>query len=341
MKTIEIDGSYGEGGGQILRTALGLSCVTGHKLKLFNIRKLRKKTGLMPQHLTCVNAVSEVCSAEVRGNEVGSTELVFIPGKIKPGNYLFDIKTAGSTSLVFQTILPPLLFAESPSTVTIKGGTHVPMSPPYHYIAEVFLAMLKRIGINVGPSINKYGFYPKGGGEVSFKIFPLEKLKDLSAVSRGELLSVDGYSAVSNLPLHIAERQRNSAIQNLSPLTANIKVLEAPSYGQGTFVFLKGVYENGLAGVSALGARGKRAEDVGREAAEAFKDSNNTPACLDSNLADQIVIYLSLAREASTFTTSRITQHLITNLWVIEKFLGTRYQIEDEINSPGKVNLNA
>ncbi|MBI5057178.1 MAG: RNA 3'-phosphate cyclase [Nitrospirae bacterium] len=339
MKTTEIDGSYGEGGGQILRTALSLSCVTGHKFKLFNIRKLRRKPGLMPQHLTCVNAVSEVCNAEVMGNEVGSMELAFIPGKIKPGEYCFDIKTAGSSSLVFQTILPPLLFAEGPSTVTIKGGTHVPMSPPYHYIAEVFLAMLKRTGINVEPSINKYGFYPKGGGEVSFKISPVENIKGLNAVSRGELLSVDGYSAVSNLPLHIAERQRNSAMQNLSPLTANIKVLEAPSYGQGTFVFLKGVYENGLAGFSALGARGKRAEDVGREAAEAFKYFHNTSACLDFNLADQIVICLCLAREASTFTTSRITKHLITNLWVIEKFLGIKYQIEGEINSPGKVSL--
>ena len=339
MKTIEIDGSYGEGGGQILRTALSLSCITGCGLRLFNIRKNRKKPGLMQQHLTCVNAVSEICNAEVHGNEAGSTELTFVPHKIKSGNYFFDIKTAGSSTLVIQTLLPPLLFTDNLSYIRIKGGTHVPFSPPYNYISEVFIPMLNRIGLRAEPSIGRYGFYPKGGGEISFKIFPAEKISGMSAVSRGEWLSITGYSAVSNLPLNIAERQKIAALQNLSPLSADINILEAPSFGQGTFVFLKSEYENVLAGFSSLGERGKRAEDVGKDAATLLTDFHNTSSCLDPHLADQIVIYLSLAQKNSAFTTSRITQHLLTNLWVIEKFLKMRYEIVGKMNSEGTVSL--
>jgi RNA 3'-terminal phosphate cyclase (ATP) len=340
MKTIEIDGSFGEGGGQILRTALSLSCITGCGLNLFNIRKSRKKPGLMQQHLTCVNAISEICNAEVLGNEAGSTELTFVPRKIKSGNYYFDIKTAGSSSLVIQTLLPPLLFADKPSHIRIKGGTHVPFSPPYDYISEVFIPMLNRIGIKAESSISKYGFYPKGGGEVSFKIFPAEKITGMHAVSKGNLFSITGHSAVSNLPIHIAERQKDSLIQNLSPLTAKINILEVPSFGQGTFVFLKGEYEYILTGFSSLGERGKRAEDVGNEAASLFKHSHNTSACLDPHLADQMVIYLCLAKKDSTFTTSRITQHLLTNLWTIEKFLKIRYDIEGTLDSEGRISIS-
>ncbi|MBI5741072.1 MAG: RNA 3'-phosphate cyclase [Nitrospirae bacterium] len=339
MKTIEIDGSFGEGGGQILRTALSLSCITGSALRLFNIRKSRKKPGLMPQHLTGVNAIAEICGADVTGNVKDSTELTFVPGKTKPGNYIFDIKTAGSVSLVVQTLIPPLLFAEKPSSVTIKGGTHVPFSPPYDYISGVFLPMLNRLAVKVEASISKYGFYPKGGGEVYFKIFPAEKVKGMEVVSRGDLLSLNGHSAVANLPLHIAVRQQTSAAQSFSPLAANIDVIEVPSFGQGTFVFLRGEYENALSGFSSLGERGKPAEKVGREAATSFKDHHDTHACLDPHLADQIVIYLGLAGGKSVFTTSRITQHLLTNLWVIEKFLKIKYEVEGAPDSEGRVTI--
>ncbi|RJQ55049.1 MAG: RNA 3'-phosphate cyclase [Nitrospiraceae bacterium] len=334
---MEIDGSFGEGGGQILRTALSLSCITGHALRLFNIRKGRKKPGLMPQHLTCVEAIKNICSADVTGNETGSTELAFVPGKIRPGDYLFDIKTAGSVSLVIQTLIPPLLFAVKPSSVTVIGGTHVPLSPPYDYISGIFIPMLNRLGLKVEASIGKYGFYPKGGGEVNFKIFPEEKIRGIDMVSRGGLLSLTGQSAVANLPVGIAERQRHSAMQNLLPLAANINVMEVPSFGHGTFLFLKGKYENISAGFSSLGERGKPAEAVGREAAEAFKEYHKTTACLDPHLADQSVIYFGLASEKSVFTTSRVTQHLMTNLWVIEKFLKITYEIKGSPDSEGEV----
>ncbi len=339
MKTIEIDGSFGEGGGQILRTALSLSCLTGSNLKLFNIRKGRKKPGLMPQHITCVLAVSEISNAQVFGKEIGSTELTFAPKEIRPGNCFFDIKTAGSSSLVLQTLLPPLIFADKSSHIIIKGGTHVPFSPPFHYISEIFFPMLNRIGVQTESSVDKYGFYPKGGGEVHFKIFPVEKIKRLSLISRGKLLSLQGYSGVSKLPISIAGRQRDSVLRELSPLYADVQILDVPSSGEGTFVFLKSEYQNALAGFSSLGKRGKPAEDVGKEVAERFINFYKTSACLEPHLADQIVIYLSFAQENSSFTTSRITQHLMTNLWVIEQFLNIRYEIKGAMNSEGRVNL--
>jgi RNA 3'-terminal phosphate cyclase (ATP) len=339
MDTVKIDGSFGEGGGQILRTALSLSCITGLSFELFNIRKGRKKPGLMPQHITCVKAVSEISKGRVSGGEIGSTNLIFIPQKINPGNYVFDIKTAGSISLVVQALLPPLIFANSPSHVAIKGGTHVPFSPTYHYISEVFIPMLNRIGIKVEPSLSRYGFYPKGGGEAGFRIFPAGNIKGLELTSKGALLSIHGYSGVSRLPISIAERQKNSLLQKIHPLSADLQILDVHSPGTGTFVFLKGEYENTLSGFSSLGRRGKSAESVGMEASEGFLDFHYSRSILDPHLSDQIVIYLSLSTEDSTFTTSRITQHLLTNLWVIEKFLNIKYQVEGKINSEGIVSL--
>lgn len=338
MKAIEIDGSFGEGGGQILRTALSLSCITGSELSICNIRKGRKKPGLMPQHITCINAAALITHAQVRGNRAGSTEIKFTPGKIRPGKYVFDIKTAGSCSLVFQTLMP-LIFGDKPSDVTIRGGTHVPFSPPYHYISSIFLPTLSRLGINIDSSIRTYGYYPKGGGEVNFHIFPAEKITGINLASRGGLRSISLMSGVSGLPISIAERQKDSAMGLLSALSADGEVMEAPSPGQGTFVFLKAEYENSAAGFASLGKKGKPAEKVGREAAEEFMDFHSTSACIDPYLADQIVIYLGLAGENSSFTTSRITRHLLTNLGVIEKFLNIIYKIEGELGSTGTVEI--
>jgi RNA 3'-terminal phosphate cyclase (ATP) len=339
MNTLEIDGSFGEGGGQILRTGLSLSCITGLPFRLRNIRKRRRKPGLMPQHITCVNAVSEVSRARVSGNERGSTELVFIPGKINHGTYVFDIKTAGSISLVLQTILPVLLSADGPSHITIKGGTHVPFSPTYHYIAGVFLPILSKIGIIVESTIAAYGFYPKGGGETAFSIFPTRKINGLKINSKGTLLSLNGYSGVSCLPKTIAERQKNAMLKKLGSLSPNIQVIETPSPGEGTFVFLTGTYKNTPSGFSALGKRGKPAEEVGQEAAEQFLDFHNVKGSLDPYLSDQVLIYLGLSGEVSSFTTSRITQHLLTNVWVIEKFLKVHYEIDGKIHSEGKIHV--
>jgi RNA 3'-terminal phosphate cyclase (ATP) len=339
---IEIDGSYGEAGGQILRTALALSCLLGKPFRIFNIRKGRSKQGLMPQHLACVRALATISGASVRGDAVSSTELIFVPGKTKPGDYEFDIGTAGSTSLLLQAILPALAFAGKRSALTLKGGTHVPFSPPFHYISEVFIPTLRTIGINADISVKSYGFYPKGGGEVKVKVFPPGQVRPVNLTDRGDINRITGISGVVNLPTGIAERQRNACLEALSPhgIHAEITLLTAEAFGQGTFLFLEAESAVCTAGFSALGERGKRAEAVGKEAAEELLNYYYTGACLDHHLADQVVLYLALAGASSSFTTSRITDHIITNLWAIEKFAGLKYLIEGEKGKPGKVVIS-
>lgn len=329
---IEIDGSYGEGGGQILRTALSLSCILRKPFRISNIRKTRKNPGLRPQHLTGVRAAALISGAKVKGDSEGSLELSFEPGEVRPGDYLFEIGTAGSTGLLAQTVLPPLgVGVIDPSTLTLKGGTHVPWSPPFHYISEVFLPMLCRLGVDIRASMESCGFYPKGGGKVRFVIMPAKVVRPGEFLRRGKILRIEGLSAVGNLPLSIAERQRNRVLEGLKEagdIPVDIELKEVPAFGQGTFVFFSAVSEGSLAGFSSLGARGKRAETVGEEAAREFMDYYRSGACLEPHLADQIVLYLSLARGTSSFTTSSITTHLRTNLWVIEKFIPIEYDLD-------------
>jgi RNA 3'-terminal phosphate cyclase (ATP) len=342
-KTIlEIDGSFGEAGGQILRTALGLSCLLNKPFRIFNIRKSRKKTGLMPQHLTSVRAFALISNAAVKGDSEGSTELMFAPSEVRPGDYFFDIGTAGSTSLLLQAILPPLFFARKRSSVTVKGGTHVPFSPPFHYISEVFVPMLEKLGLVLRASIERYGFYPKGGGKIHGEIIPEGDIKGIEFINRGEVRNIRGISGVGNLPLSIAERQKAAALKTLSPyaLRCDIGTQQVAAYGHGTFLFLRAESDNCIAGFSSLGEIGKKAEMVGVEAAREFLDYYHTAACLDGHLADQIVLYLALAKKGSSFTVSRITNHLLTNLWVMGKFLQLKYEIEGEKGSPGKVTMS-
>lgn len=332
----EIDGSYGEGGGQILRTLLALSCVIGKPFRLYNIRKGRDKPGLRPQHLMCVRACREISGARVAGDEVGSIELTFSPGGPKPGSYSFDIGTAGSTSLLFQTLLPPLLVAGGESSLTLEGGTHVPFSPPFHFISEVFLPTLSRLGVGTVAAIERYGFYPRGGGRVSFLIRPCTELQPCDMTVRGTLRRITGVSAVGNLPRSIAERQRASALSALGGLRADVEEAEVRTPGQGTFVFLRAESEGAVAGFSSLGKRGKRAEAVGEEAARELLDYHRTGACLDYHMADQITLYLALAEGSSRFTASKATGHLKTNLHVIGEFLGVRSGTGPE----GEVTIN-
>jgi RNA 3'-terminal phosphate cyclase (ATP) len=328
---IEIDGSYGEGGGQILRTALALSCLLGKPFRIFDIRKGRKKPGLMPQHLTCVKAAALISGASCKGDREGSTELLFEPKAVKPGEYYFDIGTAGSTSLLAQTLLLPLVMSRGESTVTLKGGTHVPWSPPFHYIKEALLPTLRRLGINITAEIDSYGFYPKGGGKIQFYIKPCSRVKPADLTHRGNILHIKGISAVGNLPVSIAQRQKDSLLEKLKDMKEipmDIEIREVSTPGQGTFVFLCAVSENSVSGFSALGQRGKRAEAVGEEAAQAFIEYYNSGSCLDLHMADQILPYLAVAEGSSRFTTQRLTEHLKTNFWVIKKFLDIHYSID-------------
>jgi RNA 3'-terminal phosphate cyclase (ATP) len=336
---VEIDGSFGEGGGQILRTTLSLSCITGKPVRIFNIRRNRPKPGLMPQHLVSVKALARISGAEARGTERGSTEISFKPGPVTAGEHLFEIGTAGSVALLLQSLLPPLLFAKAPSRLVLTGGTHVPFSPPFDYLRDVFSPWLARIGVQVSCEIERYGFYPRGGGKIAARISPAAAIRGVELREKGAVRSVVGRSCVANLPLSIADRQRKAAIDPLAAHSPAIDTLAVPSPGKGTFLFIQVDTEAGPAGFSSLGAIGKRAEDVGREAALEALAYIGSRGALDPRLADQIVLFLALAKGSSTFTTSQVTNHLVTHLHVVRRMLGTRFEIEGRVGGPGTVRL--
>ncbi|MBI5755797.1 MAG: RNA 3'-terminal phosphate cyclase [Nitrospirae bacterium] len=384
---ITIDGSYGEGGGQILRTALSLSLILSKPIEIINIRKGRKKGGLQPQHLTCVNACKDVSDATVEGNEIGSTLLHFSPQRIKSGNFTFDVAekrgSAGSTSLVIQTLLPPLCIAQRPVRLTVMGGTHVPWSPPFHYLKEVFLSVIARMGASVELSIDKWGWYPIGGGIIHAEINPLVPiplplqitpptfflpplwgedmegggerrgrpvlrevegvrgpgLRGIRIEARGKLQRIKGISAVSNLPLSIAERQKKEGLNNLKTLgvDTDIEVSSAPSLGKGAFFFIVAEYEKIMAGFSSLGAIGKPAEEVAREACRDFLEYHEAHGAVDPHLADQLIPYIALAEGVSSFTTTKITRHLLTNVWTVRQFMDVDIRVEGIEGDEGMV----
>ena len=345
---ITIDGSYGEGGGQILRTSLTLAAVTSKPLKMVNIRAGRKNPGLAAQHLTAVLAAAAVCDAHLEGAHLGSQTLTFVPrSPPQAGSYFWDVAaarkggSAGSTSLILQTVLLPLALAEGRSTITVKGGTHVPWSPPYHFLEKVYLPTLARLGVEAKADIEMWGWYPIGRGSVNVQIKEAaSSLKPIGLSERGEFLRLFGISALSNLPKHIAQRQRDRALEVLrrEGFEPDIRMEEGKSLGRGTMVFLWAEFENGVAGFTALGAPGKPAEKVAEEACQAFLEYYYSGAVVDKHLADQLILPLALADGHSTFTTCQVTRHLVTNIWVVERFMDIDYQIEGSQGERGRVS---
>jgi len=340
---LEIDGSCGEGGGQILRTSLSLSCMLHMPFRMFNIRKRRRKPGLMPQHLACIQALAHISQAETEGASINSKEITFIPGEITAGDYLFDIGTAGSTSLLLQALLPPLLFSSKrSSTITLLGGTHVPFSPPFDYIREIFLHALRALGIRLDVSLERYGFYPKGGGRIRADIPPAGDVRPMNVEERGDFSKISVTSGVADLPLSIAARQSETVKRLLknSHLQAASREFSVQAYGKGTFIFLQSEAEHAVAGFSSLGAVGKKAEQVGEEAAGDFLQYAASGAGIDPHLADQLILYLSCIPGESLFTTSLITEHLLTNLRITEQFTGFAYSVQGSAGTPGKVRIS-
>lgn len=328
---IEIDGSYLEGGGQILRTSIALSAITGKPCKIFNIRAKRCKSGLAAQHFRGIKAAALICDATLKGAKLGSSAVEFIPGKIKGGEYKINIGTAGSIFLVLQTLVPPSLHADKKVSFEIIGGTDVKWSPSTTYFQEIFCRFLKKMGVEIESETLRYGFYPKGGGKVKTIIKPCQKLKPIDLVERGRLKRIDIKSIVSKYleKSKVAERQIEGAKKVFDKFDSEYFEY-VDTFSPGSFLHMHAHYDNCILGSTVLGERGKPAEKVGGECALLLKKQIDSNACLDRWMADQIIPYMALAGN-SKVSVAEVTKHTKTNIWVTEKFLPVKFKIDRNI----------
>jgi RNA 3'-terminal phosphate cyclase (ATP) len=326
---IRIDGASGEGGGQMLRTALSLALVTGKPFRIENIRARREKPGLLRQHLTAVLAAAEVGSAKTDGAALGSKTLEFVPGKIRPGNYRFAVGTAGSSTLVFQTILPALMTASGPSRLTLEGGTHNTQAPPYDFLQKTFLPVLSRMGPKVTVNLERYGFYPAGGGRIVAEIEPCEKLSPVVLTVRGAMAYRRVVAIVANLARSIAQRELDTASHHLNWPADMLEILETKdSPGPGNVVMIEigdGAFTEVFTGFGRLGAS---AEKVASEAAGEARAYLASHAVADEHLADQLLLPVALAG-AGAFTATKLSLHARTNIEVISLFLPVQFDTEN------------
>jgi RNA 3'-terminal phosphate cyclase (ATP) len=316
-----IDGSFGEGGGQIIRTSLALSLITGTAFRVFNVRARRERPGLQRQHLTAVTAAAAIGTARVEGAHVGSKEFTFEPGAITPGEYKFSIGTAGSTMLVLQAVLPPLLLADAPSLLLFEGGTHNVMAPPFEFIQKSFLPLVNRMGPTVSVELQRYGFYPPGGGRFNVYVEPAAELRRLDLIERGAILSQRARALCVNLPAHIGEREIALASEQLG-WTPDQLTLETSTNGISPGnVFTVEIEGESLTEVfTGIGERGVRAEQIASRAVHEAKRYLDAGVPVGRHLADQLLIPMALARGGSYMTTTP-TPHTTTNIEVIKKFL--------------------
>jgi RNA 3'-phosphate cyclase len=340
---LELDGAYGEGGGQILRTSLALSLITGRGFHMRNIRQGRKKPGLQAQHLASVLAAAAIGGAQVCGAHRDSVDLVFEPGSVVPGQYRFTIGTAGATGLVLQTVFLPLaLRTDAPSEITLEGGTHVLASPCFHFLDVTWRAYLELLGLRVLLQMLRPGFYPRGGGVVKAHVQPCSRLAKLQLTQQAPTTMATGFSAVAGLPEHIAQRQARRAAYRLEQagISAAIREETWPG-GPGTVLAL--VLENGPVPTLffGLGERGKPAERVADEAVDQVLAYLQTaPAAVDSHSADQLLLPLALAEGPSEFSVAAMTSHLFTNVAVIRQFRARDIHCEGNEGGQGCVRIS-
>lgn len=328
--TVEIDGSIGEGGGQILRTAVALSCALQRDIVIKNIRKGRKTPGLRAQHLAGIRLATEMCDADVDGLEIGSTEVVFNPKSNTGGSFEIDIGTAGSISLVLQTCLLPAFLANGPTELRIRGGTDVPWSPPIDYLTMVILPVLQKMGATAEITTEQRGFYPSGGGLVSVHVIPSGGFKGLELSSRGELLKIRGSVAARNLPPHIPQRISAAAVKTLSKYDSpEIEIDSSRGPSTGTSFVLSAEYENTCIGSSSLGEKGMPAEKVGELAALHLDEEMRSGATLDLHAADQLIPFMFLAEGESVIRAAELSTHARTNLGVAGQLVDRSAEILD------------
>ncbi len=323
---IEIDGSAGEGGGQILRTALGLSLVSGRPFRIRNIRANRRKPGLMRQHLTSVLAAAEVGDAEVKGGQIGSGDLVFSPAGIHSGAFHFAIGTAGSCTLVLQTILPALLAADGPSTVILEGGTHNPMAPPFDFLQTSFLPVLGKMGVTVAAELVRPGFYPAGGGKISVSVKPTGKLSPLQLTSCSHR-HLFARAVCAQLPLHIALRELEVVRRELGVEEEHLQPVRLDHQGPGNVISIFAHAEELVETFTGFGRKNVSAEKVASEAVQEAREYLAAGAPVGKHLADQLLIPMALAG-SGRFLTGRPTAHTLTNIETIQRFLDISFQLD-------------
>ena len=347
-KMIDIDGSIGEGGGAVLRTALALSAVSRKAIHIFNVRVKRPKPGLQPQHLHGVKALARLTGARVEGDRLHSTELTFEPQVMQGGRYRVDVGTAGSITLILQVLMPAAAFARKSVEIEIVGGTDVPMAPPIDYLMNVTLPVLCKMGYLGEVQVLRRGHYPKGGGIVRARITPVQKLKALTLVERGEVLGIEGVAHCVRLPAHIAIREAHAAKLALLKAGYSKVQIKTETYepqrdthlGPGTGIALWATTERGaILGSSCLGEPRKPAEQVGREAAESLVKQLRTGCAVDRHLTDQLIPYLALAEGVSELTSAELTSHTLANIALVEHMLGVKFEVEGQRGQPGKVKV--
>jgi RNA 3'-terminal phosphate cyclase (ATP) len=354
---IVLDGSVGEGGGQILRTALSLAAITGRPFSIRRIRANRIKPGLRPQHRAATLAAAQLCRADVEGAEVGSDKVTFHPGAAaEPGEHTFDIGTAGSGPLLLQTICWPLALQSAPSHLTIKGGTHLAYSPTFHYLAMIWAPAVARLGFRVEPTLTEAGFYPQGGGEFSVRVYPAHPMPPLDLRNRGTLHETEVVSMVGGLGFEVADRQAQRAIQRLKEggVSAQAESVPVPARAsRGSHVLVVGTFERTRSGCGAIGATGEKGvspERVADEAAQAFRAYLSSGAAVDLHLGDQLLLPAALCAAgvlpappgvvpATRYTVSAVTKHLTTNAEVIRRFLDVDVAVIGREGEEGEVRV--
>ena len=326
MDLLEIDGSEGEGGGQVLRTSLSLSMVTGQPFRLVRARAGRKKPGLMRQHLTAVNAAVRLCGGQVEGAQLGSQVITFRPGRVQPGGYHFSIGTAGSTTLVCQTVLPPLLCAHGSSKLSFEGGTHNPMCPPYPFLARAFLPLVARMGVGLTSTLVRPGYYPAGGGQFALSVAPAHVLAPLTLHAPGALRTLRAVAERSRLPAHVGARELGEIRARLGMSEADCEDRETESVGPGNVVWIEAAFEHVTEIATGFGERGVPAERVGAGAADEMARYLAARVPVGEHLADQLLVPLALAGGGS-FDTLAPSLHTRTNAALIERFLPVRFAL--------------
>lgn len=338
---IIIDGSEGEGGGQVLRTALSLSLITGRPFRIGKIRANRSRPGVMRQHVTAVEAACAIGDAECEALAVGASELTFVPGKVAPGEHRFAVGTAGSAGLVLQTILPPLMLADRPSSLVLEGGTHNIHAPPFDFLERVFLPILNRMGPRVTARLVRPGFYPAGGGRIEVEIEPASTLVRLDLLERGELRSVSARALVAALPGDIAVRELEAVEQVLGWPEDSRRIEQLPErVGPGNILMLEAAFDHVTELVSGFGQLGVPAQIVGEKAAKRMAGYLASAAVAGPYLQDQLLLPMALAG-GGRFTTVSPTQHSLTGAEVIAKFLDARVSFDEGEDGRHMVTVEA